>query len=832
LHTLVRQALLVMFALGVLGAAAAGARASSAYVIEQRAADNSSRLILASSALRFDFYAPIRSGGKLRAKHPKPLVGLILRYGDASLLLLDPVHHRYQSLALASAISSYQSELKVLAHAQPSAQLPPPPGTKPSNGQAPLTPPPAGLKRLALSTRIGPVRAQAYLLRQGSLRERIWYAAALPGPPASIRSLLSQALATPAAGTLGRALQAHAAQIPLRIDERSGRGWHTVLRTLSIKRRPLGGRAFKPPRGYRKSTLVAPKTHPKARAADTPGAPVRCGLLLITGVLGCTSLGAELTGLAGPLSEHPAIWAFYWGAGFADHLEYVSALNHGLENMVGDQFADPNSSAFYGPLGQYGVHRGRFLGYKVVTDNPDSSVGSWNFFDVEWFILTHRWGSDAPHYWWRWSDEDPIFAIFVDESKVASSGWAGYHAFAPTEGIFFAFLVHAAMPYFIVKVPELAALPNDRDSAAWHEAVDTATERASHELVEAATDPYPFTSWADPLKEPIWEQGEIADICQEGNHNPWGKATRVIQYGTAFEPFWSNDAQACVPDARPEAQLVYPAAGETYSWKAQIPFLVKTNDLYENGPVADSRIRWYDSGTEIAAGRGHHTFGLSTLSPGVHQVSVVVEDSQGGVRYAGPVTFNVVVHPPVVRIEEPTNGATFGSDETRTYRGSAFDPQEGDIGAAATWSVDGTPVGTGASLFRHRIPTEGTHTVTLSATNGAGASGSASVTVNVGPPTGKPSVQITSPTSGSNFAAGEPITFTGSAEAQGGATVPESGYKWSDDVDGVLGTGKTITHTLSGSLCEIIIHHVTLTVTDSFSRSASDMITVNDGSIC
>jgi hypothetical protein len=828
-----RTAIAMALAIAVAAAAPSVAQASTAYVVKQRSAGSATRLILAPSGLRYDLFTPVRSGGRIRAKRPKPLVGLIIRYPGKRLLLLDPVHRRYQSLALMGAISSYQSELKVLARAQPSTKLPPPPGSKPRSGQAPLTPPRARLKRLALSARIGSVRAQAYLLRQGAMRERIWYAHALPVPPPAIRAPLAQALGGHASGPLSRALRAHAAQIPLRIDELSGGRWHTVLRTLSIERRALGAGTLEPPRGYREAELLPSRAKGKARASDTPASPVRCGLLLITGVLGCTSLGAELTGLAGPISEHPAIWAFYWGSGFADHLDYVSALNHGLENMVGDQFADPNSSDFYGPLGQYGVHRGRFLGYQVVSDdNPDSSVGSWNFFDVQWFVLTHRWGSDAPHYWWRWSDQDPIFAIFVDESKVDSGGWYGYHFFAPTEGVFFSFLVHAAMPYFIVKVPALDSISHARDTREWHEAVDTATERASHELVEAATDPYPFTSWADPLKEPIWEQGEISDICQEGNHSPWAKAVRVVQYGTAFEPYWSNSAEACVPDAQPDAQIIYPADGQAYSWKAPVPFLVKTNDLFDNGPVADSGIRWYDDGTEIGAGLGLHTFSLASLSPGTHHISATVEDSQGGVRYAGPVTISIVVHPPGVRIEQPVSGQIFGSDETRTYRGSAFDSQEGDLSASATWSVDGTPVGTGASLFRYRIPTEGTHTVTLSATNGAGASGSASASVNVGPPTGKPSVQITSPASGSNFAGGEPITFTANAEPQGGATVPESGYSWSDDVDGALGTGKSITHTLSGSQCEIIVHHVTVTATDSFSRSASDTITVNVGSIC
>src|SRR6476469_2352934 len=91
-------AIAITVALGLLAVTAPVAGASSAYVIKQRSAGSASRLILAPSGLRYDFYAPVRSGGKLRAKHPKPLVGLILHYRGRRLLLLDPVHRAYQSL--------------------------------------------------------------------------------------------------------------------------------------------------------------------------------------------------------------------------------------------------------------------------------------------------------------------------------------------------------------------------------------------------------------------------------------------------------------------------------------------------------------------------------------------------------------------------------------------------------------------------------------------------------------------------------------------------------------------------------------------------------------
>jgi hypothetical protein len=160
----------------------------------------------------------------------------------------------------------------------------------------------------------------------------------------------------------------------------------------------------------------------------------------------------------------------------------------------------------------------------------------------------------------------------------------------------------------------------------------------------------------------------------------------------------------------------------------------------------------------------------------------------------------------------------------------ASDLQQGDIGSSETWSVDGIQVGTGASLFQYRIPTQGTHTITLSATDGANLSSSASINLTIGPATGKPTVAITSPANGSGFNPTDQITFAATANAQGSATIPNTGYTWTDDIDGKLGTGRTIRHKLSGSIRDTIVHHVTVTATDTLGRSAND--TVQDGGIC
>jgi hypothetical protein len=789
----------------------------SAYVLEQREGSNSSIITLSSAGLRYEALAPRRAGGTKRGKRAKPVLAVAIRYGDGQVLLVDLQQKQYQQLQLRSAVARYEAEVKAIAKAQPSAKLPPAPGAKGTSGQVSLKPPAAHLRALGLSARIGGLPARAYLLTQGSLRERLWYSSSLPGPPAPIRATLAKALG--GSGSLARALNAHAAQIPLRIDEARGKRWRTVLRTTRVRHGALSAKALTAPHGFAKKASAAGS---RAHSASVPADPIRCGVTILSPI-GCIT---EVTD--GPISEHPAIWAFYWGPRFAEHTDLVSSINKGLEDMVGDQFAGPGSSTFGSGLGQYGVHRGKLLGYEIDSGKAAPSVGSWNFADVIAYTFTHRFGSDAPNYWWRWSDEDPIFAVFVDQSEVASSGWGGYHFFTPSEGILFSFLVHPAIPWFIVKVPGLNTISHERQSPGYLSALDTTTERASHEFAETATDPYPFLSWSDPLKEPIWEKGEIGDICEEESY-PWGKATRTEKRGTAVDPYWSNEANACVPEARPTGQIVFPTGEQTYSWGAEATFIVRTDDIFD-GSVPDREITWNDEVTHQELGQGF-VFTTRSLSPGNHRIYARIADSQGGVRVTDPITVHVVVRPPAVAISGPAKGSTYGSDQFINFRGSALDPHDGDIGANATWLVDGATVGKGATLLTHNIPTEGTHTITLTATDSGGATSSASTSVVVGSPVGKPSVVITSPENGSFFAPGEPIKFNAEAQALGAATVSE--YVWSDDLDGLLGATKEVTHTLSGFACGgFTQHHVSVTVTDSLKRTATDTIEVNDGQVC
>lgn len=82
--------------------------------------------------------------------------------------------------------------------------------------------------------------------------------------------------------------------------------------------------------------------------------------------------------------------------------------------------------------------------------------------------------------------------------------------------------------------------------------------------------------------------------------------------------------------------------------------------------------------------------------------------------------------PPVATITSPANGASLAGPAS--FAGSCQDPEQGNVTSSARWrsSRDGD-IGTGASFTRTLTP--GSHTVTLTCTDGPGLTGSASINV-------------------------------------------------------------------------------------------------------
>ena len=88
---------------------------------------------------------------------------------------------------------------------------------------------------------------------------------------------------------------------------------------------------------------------------------------------------------------------------------------------------------------------------------------------------------------------------------------------------------------------------------------------------------------------------------------------------------------------------------------------------------------------------------------------------------------------PTVSITSPTDGSTFASGETILFQGTASDTEDGDLTVSLVWTsdIDG-PIGTGGSFST--TLSDGNHTITASATDSDGKTGSASISIIVGSP--------------------------------------------------------------------------------------------------
>ena len=118
-------------------------------------------------------------------------------------------------------------------------------------------------------------------------------------------------------------------------------------------------------------------------------------------------------------------------------------------------------------------------------------------------------------------------------------------------------------------------------------------------------------------------------------------------------------------------------------------------------------------------------------------------------------------------------------------------------------------------------PPNGSHTLRLTVTDGALTS-SDTVVVDVGvAPNAAPTVDISSPVSGSEFDLGQTVTFIGSAsdDVDTGLTASLS---WTSSVNGTIGAGGTF----STSTLSLGEHTITASVTDSGGRTGSASIIV------
>jgi Flp pilus assembly protein TadG len=212
---------------------------------------------------------------------------------------------------------------------------------------------------------------------------------------------------------------------------------------------------------------------------------------------------------------------------------------------------------------------------------------------------------------------------------------------------------------------------------------------------------------------------------------------------------------------------------------------------------------------------------FGALSVGTHDVTVQVSDASGSATDTIAITI-VGNNAPVVTINTPSTGSIFDEGTAISFTGLATDVEDGDISASLAWTMDGTPIGTGAG-FSFVVPI-GNHSVIATVTDSGGKTGSATTWVTINPKT-PPVVTIASPASGSTFSTHTDLTFSGTAtDTKDGFLSDELVWTLADGT--VIGTGSSFNKTLAvGS------YTITASVTDSdgLKGSASINLTIKAG---
>ena len=233
---------------------------------------------------------------------------------------------------------------------------------------------------------------------------------------------------------------------------------------------------------------------------------------------------------------------------------------------------------------------------------------------------------------------------------------------------------------------------------------------------------------------------------------------------------------------------------------------VETVYLHENGHVL---------------GLGHSNLAGAVMEPVYAGARRTLHtDDKAGITFLYP----VVNSAPSVTITSPADGSTSDSGTAINFAGTASDTEDGDLTASLIWTSDiYGQIGTGGS-FSITL-SDGNHDITISVTDGDGATGTDSVSIMVGSVNSAPSVTISSPADSATFNSGITIDFAGTAsDTEDDDVTLTASLIWTSDIAGQIGTGGSFSTTLSDGT-----HTITAQVTDSGEATASSSISLTVG---
>jgi len=326
------------------------------------------------------------------------------------------------------------------------------------------------------------------------------------------------------------------------------------------------------------------------------------------------------------------------------------------------------------------------------------------------------------------------------------------------------------------------------------------------------TSPATGTDVAKPITHTYTAIGSFTAILSvTDNRGATGKDSLVITVGLANRP----------PTANPQSVTTEEDAPLTITLTGSDP---------DGDPLTFNIVTPPTNGSLSAIAQLSPTSAQVTYSPnanfyGSDSFTFKVND---GALDSSPATVSISITPvndvPIAVISSPADSSAFTQGQAITFQGSANDVEDGPLtGAALVWisNVDGQ-IGTGESFTRNDLSV-GTHTITLTATDSQGATGTDSITMTIiAPPNQSPVAVIeASPTSG---VAPLDVTFNISGSYDPDGTIVGFELDFGDGTEPAKGTNitKPITHTYSA----VGTFNAFLTVTDNRGARGTDSVVI------
>lgn len=255
----------------------------------------------------------------------------------------------------------------------------------------------------------------------------------------------------------------------------------------------------------------------------------------------------------GRVLEHPAIHNLYlsrtWDSDNPANLS-SSAIDDFTRKLVSDGYFDS--------AGQYGVHSASFTGSDGQARICPSPIvdGVTAFGTLIAWLVCETSASPIPFTTFTGipgADDNTLYMVYlpvgaqVNDLDLVKScdSFAAYHFNADTPS----WDTFLDVPFVHNRDLVFAVIPAE----CAHRSFDSLTALASHEIIEAATDPDIAKGWIDDSQEvingDILSKGEAADIC-EPNEGDFPAPPVVMPDGLLVSPYWSNLAGTCVPIIR------------------------------------------------------------------------------------------------------------------------------------------------------------------------------------------------------------------------------------------------------------------------------------------